>query len=354
MKMPRLLKLTPLFLGAVVLLALLVYVNIDTGTEQRQRPNRQAPVLTESVVQKPFALVIEALGTANANESVVLTSQETQTVTGVLFEDGDLVEKGQLLLQLNDRAEQARLNEININLAEEKRQLDRIKGLAKSNAASQQLLDEQQAIVKSLKAQQEVAKAVLEELVVRAPFSGKLGVRKVSLGSLIRPGDEITTLDDLTTIKLDFSVSEIHLANLKEGQTVIAKSVAFPNIDFVGSILNIDSRVDPQTRSISVRALIDNKDLMLRPGMLLNINLQKQVLDTLVINESALVPEGDEQYVFVVEEDKAIKRKIEVGERKPGVVQVLNGLQIGEQIIIQGTLKVGNGSSVRVLNKGDA
>lgn len=349
--MSKFIKISPLLIGVAALVAFVVYINFPQQAQQGGRPNAgPTPVTVTPASIQSFPIIVEALGTAVANESVNITAQQAETIEKIAFEDGDIVEAGQILVELNNRAEKARVSELDINVAEANRQLKRIKNLANQSAASEQLLDEQEARVKALSAQRDVAQADLEELVIHAPFSGRLGTRMVSMGSLVRPGDIITTLDDLSVIKVDFSVSEIHFASLTKGQTIYASSVAYPGEEFVGSITNIDSRIDPVTRSIQVRAQLPNDELKMRPGMLLQINLEKRVLDALVIPESALVPEGDSQFVFVVNDaQKAVKTMVKVGERRPGSVQILEGLEPGQQVITEGTLRVLDGSNVRVL-----
>ncbi len=348
--MSKVFKLSPIFIGVVALVGFLIYINLPEQQVKNSRVAGATPVSVYKASQQAFPIVVEALGTAVANESVNVTAQRQQTVTKIMFDDGDLVKAQQPLIELNARAERARLNELNINITEAERQLERIKGLAKQSAASEQLLDEQESRVESLRAQREVAIANLQELNVRAPFAGRLGVRQVSVGSLVRPGDTITTLDDLSIMKVDFSIAENHFSSVEEGQSVSATSIAYPGEQFNGLITNIDSRINPQTRSIRVRAQIPNPDLKLRPGMLLQINLEKRVLDALVVPESAVVPQGDSQFVFVVNgEEKAIKTTVEVGERKPGWVQVVSGLNQGQKVITKGTLRVRDGSNVRVI-----
>lgn len=354
--MSKIVKFSPLLIAVLALVGFLIFINLPS---EESAPSGGAsgatPVVVQRASEEAFPIVVEALGTAVANESVNISAQRSQTVTKILFDDGDLVRAKQPLLELNNRAEEARLNELNINLTEARRQLERIKGLAKKSAASEQLLDEQESRVQGLLAQREVAKANLEDLIVSAPFSGRLGVRQVSVGSLVRPGDTITTLDDLSIMKIDFSISENHFSSIQDGQRISATSVAYPGQTFEGKITNIDSRIDPRTRSIRVRAQIPNPDLKLRPGMLLQINLEKRVLNALVVPESAIVPEADEQFVFVINDDnKAKKTKVLIGERKPGWVQITSGLEAGDKVITQGTLRVRDGSSVNVLAvKGD-
>jgi membrane fusion protein (multidrug efflux system) len=346
--------LSPPLIGVLILIGLLAYLYWPKQEEVSQRRTTVTPVLIYEVVQSEFAVVVEALGTAKANESVLLTAQNTDFVQSIEFDDGQLVKKGQLLLTLNNRQEKARVHELEINLQEAKRQLKRIADLARGNAASQQLLDEQQAKVKSIAAQKEVVEAQLAELELRAPFGGKLGIRQVSLGALVKPGDVIATLDDLQVVKVDFSIAEVHLPSIAQGQLINASSIAYPGEIFRGKIASVDSRIDPITRAVQVRATIDNEAEKLRPGMLLQILLQKQILNTLVVPEGALIPIEDKQFVFVIEDNKASKREVLVGRRKPGVAQILSGLDIGDKVVVEGTLRLQDGSEVKVLQDAGA
>ncbi|MCV2884790.1 efflux RND transporter periplasmic adaptor subunit [Aestuariibacter sp. AA17] len=341
-------KLSPMAFAVLALAGLLAYLNWPQAEAENARRGGATPVVVHDVKESEFEVIVEALGTAKANEAVTITAQKAEVVHQLHFDDGDRVEKDQLLLTLDNREENARVKELDVNLQEAKRQLKRVKDLANKSVASQQLLDEQEAKVKALKAQRDVARAKLEELNIRAPFKGKLGIRQVSVGAFVSPGDSITTLDDLSKIKVDFSISESHLPSLQIGQKVTAKTVAYPDNAFIGEIKSIDSRVDPITRSIQVRAIVDNPDYALRPGMLLQINLQKQVLNTLVVPEKALLPIEDKQFVFVIIDGKASKREVQVGKRKPGWVQIRGGLQEGEQVVVEGTLRLNDGAAVAV------
>jgi membrane fusion protein (multidrug efflux system) len=344
------LKLSPLVLAAMVAMVLLGYLYMPQETQQKQRKTTGAAVILHTAQMQDFVVVIEALGTAKANESVSLTAQKTDIVQNIQFTDGQKVAKNQLLLTLNDAEEKARLNVLDINLQEAKRQLKRLTDLARESATSEQLLDEQQAKVKAVQAQIEVVQAQLSELQVRAPFSGLLGIRQVSVGSLIRPGDVITTLDDMTVIKVDFTISESHLPSVSHGLTVTATSVAYPDEVFEGKISSINSRIDPITRAIQIRATIDNQSLKLRPGMLLQINLQQKSINTLVVPEAAILPIEDKQYVFTVKDNKSTRKEVVVGKRKIGIVQILSGIEAGEKVVIEGTLRLRDGASVKVLN----
>jgi membrane fusion protein (multidrug efflux system) len=347
------LKFSPILVAVIITASLLIYLYIPIDDAQQVRGENVTPVVIHLVQSEKFAVTVEALGTATANEAVLLTAQKSDIVQSIEFEDGDRVAKGQLLLKLSDREERARLNELEINLQEAKRQLKRVDNLAQKSVASAQLLDEQQARVNTLKAQQEAAKAQLDELELRAPFAGVLGLRRVSVGALVMPGDLIATLDDLDIVKVDFNIAESHLSSVGKGQLVRATSVAYPGEVFAGNITSINSRVDPVTRAIQIRAIIANHDLRLRPGMLLQINLEKQILDTLVVPEGALVPIEDKQFVFVVTDNKASRKEVKVGRRKPGIAQILSGIEAGDSVVIEGSLRLREGSVVNVLNAPD-
>lgn len=334
----------------VLLVALLGYLSIPEPEASKSRGSKTTPVRVLDVTEQALPLVVEGLGTTRANEAVVITAQETDFVSEILFQDGEHVSANQLLLKLNSREEAARVHELQINLQEAKRQLVRIQDLARENATSKQLLDEQQANADALEAQLEVAKAQLADREVRAPFAGVLGIRNVSVGALIRPGDQITTLDDLHLIKIDFSIAEAHLPSVVVGQEVEARSVAYPDMVFEGKILSIGSRVDPATRSVPILAGISNPDFKLRPGMFLQVIVEKRVVNALVIPETALVPVDDKQFVYVINADsKAEQREVVIGERKPGLIQIVQGLNQGERVVVEGTLRLQDGSDVKIL-----
>jgi membrane fusion protein (multidrug efflux system) len=178
-----------------------------------------------------------------------------------------------------------------------------------------------------------------------------VGLRRVSVGTLISPGDVITTLDDTSVIKLDFAVPENFLASLREGLTIRATAPAFPGRTFAGSVSSIDSRVDIATRSVTVRALLTNEDGALKPGMFLNVSLANDEREALVIPEEALTPEAERQYVFVVTDGKVSRREVRIGGRRPGSVEILAGVVAGERVIVEGTQKVRDGAMVRATER---
>jgi membrane fusion protein (multidrug efflux system) len=344
------LKVSPLLISVVLCFGLVVYLYLPKDMSEQVKQANITLVKVHRTIEEEFEVVVEALGTGRANESVLITTQTSDIVQKINFDDGDRVKAGQVLLTLIDLEEKARLAALDVDLQEANRQLKRIANLAKKNVASEQLLDEQQAEVNALRAEMNVLKTQMRALEVRAPFDGLLGLRKVSVGALVRPGDAITTLDDLSIIKVDFNIAEVHLPSVAIGQNIRATSIAYPDEIFEGKIVSIGSRVDPATRAIQIRANINNQNFKLRPGMLLQINLQKKMLITLTLPEASLVPVEDKHFVFVVNDAAVTRKQVTIGLRKPGKVQIISGLKEGERVVIEGALKLRDGSKVKVLN----
>lgn len=342
---------TPISIVVVILAALVAYVFfIAEHEEGSDNENSQAvPVRVQVAEESEFRDVIEALGTAKANESVVITAQSQELVESIYFDDGDMVDKGQVLVELDSREERARVEELRFRLEEARRQYGRLQNLARENVASRQQLEEQDVLVKEITALLEVSETQLAKMKIIAPFSGRLGLRQVSLGALVGPGDEITTLDDVSPIKVDFNVPELYFASLQEGQRVITRTAAYPGEQFEGEIRSIDSRIDPLTRSILVRATIDNEDGRLRPGMLVRVTLLRSVDTTMVLPEKALIPIRDRQYVYVIDENnRAVQTEVTVGRRKPGVVEITSGITDGDRVVVEGIVRLRDGVPVNI------
>ena len=308
-------------------------------------------VRVSTVSREVFVDRVESVGTAGANESVNLTPKISDTISRIAFEEGALVNQGEILVELTNTSEATRLAEAQSTADEAARQYERLQSLLVDNLISSSDLDTARTRAETAQARLEGVIVAMDNHLIRAPFSGILGFRNVSDGSLVTPNTVITTLDDISTIKLDFTIAEVYLAQLKVGQLVNAKSIVYPDYNFEGVVQVIGSRIDPVTRSVQVRAHIDNSSGVLRPGMLLTVSLALNESDSLVLEEAALIPSGGRQYVFVVN-DEDIVRQVEVliGRRQPGKVEVLGGLQIGDRVVVEGMAQLRPGQSVRVLN----
>lgn len=306
-------------------------------------------VVVVPVRQVVFADTIEGLGTVTANESVALTATVTETVSAIHFDDGDRVSKGQLLVELSSREEHAQLEEARATVGEAHRQYQRIKSLAARGTAARSLLDERQREWETARARLAAIESRLADRLIRAPFAGIVGLRDLSVGALVEPGDLITTLDDDGVVKLDFPVAATYLDLLRPGLTVTASSRAFAGRSFVGTIKAVNSRVDPVSRSVRVRAMLPNPERLLKPGMLVNVVLQQEPRKTLLVPEEALLPLGEQQFVFVVNADNRVdKREVHIGGRRPGQVEVLQGLAANEQVVTHGHMQLRPGQTVEV------
>lgn len=320
-----------------------------------KRGRGAGPVMVEAAEVREAVLVdsIEALGTTVANESVTLTAKVTDTVGKVHFEDGQFVETGAVLVELTNEEEQALLAEARANLRDAENQRNRLRDLRTQNLVAASSLDEAEARVEAARARLNTIVARLKDRLIRAPFAGLLGFRQVSEGTLITPGTAVTTLDDISVIKLDFTVPETALATLAAGQKITAQSAAYGDRAFEGTVSSVGSRVDPVTRAVVVRALIDNEARALRPGMLMTVQLVTRERTTLVVPESAVVQVGDEAYVFAINGDLTVARKVIVtGVRRRGLVEVLDGLEQGARVVSEGVIKVREGAEVRLSGEG--
>lgn len=310
-------------------------------------PDAVIGVVTDAARHEEFAYEVEALGTAHANEAVEITAKVSNLVTAIRFREGQQVRRGATLVELDSVQAGADLAVARAALSETRSQYKRSQELYATQALSQSQLDQLEATLLANQARVTFAESKLSDTVIRAPFDGRTGLRRVSVGSLISPGTLITTLDDTRIIKLDFAVPETFISIIKEGLPVTARSIAFPNHDFKGTIVSIDSRLDPTTRAITVRAELPNPDGKLKPGMFLNVRLQEERGQVLMIPEQALVPEEGRQFVFLVSDEHAHKRQVSIGRRKPGKVEIISGLAPGDQIVVEGTQKVRDGARVR-------
>ncbi len=321
--------------------------NVASASKPRERPPQG--VVAAGIEVKSLPRVITAVGTARANESVDITSKVTAKIEDVNFSEGQTVKAGDLLIQLDDTELRANLAESEAERDNSQKLYDRaLKLYATKNTPKAQvdlLLSELQAGEAKILAD----KARINDHKIRAPFSGKLGLREVSVGSLIRPGDMITTLDDTSVIKIDFDLPESFLAEVGANQAFSAISVAYPDRVFEGTVETIATRIDPVTRAVRIRGLVPNEDGLLKPGMFLRINLQVTVDDNvLMIAEEALVTTATGHYVFSIEDNTANRTPVEIGRRLKGLVEIVEGLDQDDIVVVEGLQKVRNGASVAV------
>jgi membrane fusion protein (multidrug efflux system) len=305
------------------------------------------PVITAAARVEPMGIEIEAVGTTQANESVQVTSKASNTVTAIRFKEGEVVERGSILVEMDDTQARASLAEAEAALARSKSQFDRSRDLESRQAISMADLEQVEASLKGDQARVAAAQARLDDTVIRASFKGQTGFRHVSVGSFVSPGTMITTLDDTSLVKLDFTVPETYLFVLRRGLVVSAVATGLPDRTFTGEVTNIDSRVDPVTRSIIVRADLPNPDGVLRQGMFMTVTLRADVEPTLLVPEAAIVPERGHTYVFLVHDGVVERREVRTGKRRPGDVEIVSGLAEHDRVVVDGTQNVREGSHVQ-------
>ncbi len=310
----------------------------------------QPPATVTTLQVKPvrWSDELKALGTANARESVTLTASVSQTIASVEFDSGQYVKKGQPLVTLVQGQQAANVAQAQAQLRNAEQLYERNRKLADQQLISRADLDTQRSALEAARAQVATQRATVADRVIRAPFSGVLGLRLVSAGSLVTPGTPITTLDDVSLIKLDFTFPESALSQLAIGQRVNARSEAWPDETFTGTVASIDSRVDPVSRAVTVRAEIPNPDGRLRPGMLLDVGVERAARDTLAIPELALQQNGTVASVYRVEPGNQVKEvPVKIGSRRFGEVEIVSGLKPGDRIVVEGTVKLRDGAKIK-------
>jgi membrane fusion protein, multidrug efflux system len=325
-------------------------------------PGGQAPVV--EVLPVTVGVITEraeAVGTARAFESVVINAKVAGIIEAISFNEGANVQSGQELLRLDGAERQADWQAAKAAITQEeakrnelRTKLDRAIALRRTGAGTEALVDDLTAQIKTADsaiqnaiARERSATARMNDMVVRAPFSGRVGIRNVSVGSFLQTSTNITTLDDISKVRLDFSVPENLLSRIQQGAVVRASSIAFGPKAFSGTVAVVDTRIDPITRSVKLTAIVENPDLQLRPGMFLNVSLEvAKRPEALLINEEAIVGEGPLQVAFAVVDNKIERRVLKVGQREDGKVEILEGVKRGEQIVVRGIQRVRAGITV--------
>ncbi len=341
-----------------LLVTLLIAAALALSAAGSSAAREPTPIIAAEAKVKTLYDRVEALGTLRANETVEITASVTDTITAINFTDGQAVAKGDILVEMTSSEEHAQLEEEVSRRQEAQKRYDRVVSLVARGAASQAQLDERKREIETAGARLRAIESRLQDRLIKAPFSGVVGLRNISLGALVEPGDVITTLDDVSAMKLDFNVPSIYLADLKKGTVVEASSPAFPGRQFTGAVSSIDSRVDPVTRAIVVRAVIDNTDGLLKPGLLMSVELLKNKRDVLVIPEEALIPTGDKNVVLLIDESSsppiARQRDVVIGARRVGEVEIIDGLRPRDKLITHGTLKVRPGQEISIRGMDEA
>jgi membrane fusion protein (multidrug efflux system) len=348
--------------------ALVMLMSVMPLSVQARPGAGPVPVIVSVVQPESFMDQLQALGTTRANETVVITADTTEKITALHFTEGQNVAVGDLLVTLDQRQELAQLRAAKAQLAEAEAAYQRAKNLRKRSAVSAATLQERLAEKTRNEVQVDVIEARLAELRIQAPFAGRIGLRQVSIGALVKPGDPITTLDDLSQIKVDFQMPSRYLSLLKPGLAIKGSVVAFADQTFEGEVNSIDTQIDPATRTVRLRAVIPNPERLLKPGLLMRVTLTHSPRQALLIPEEALVKRGEQNFVFRVlpqepsgdsAQAKAAHRverqAVTLGARVAGRVELIQGVEAGDQLVVHGVNKLRPGAEVtiRAVEKAD-
>ena len=304
-----------------------------------------SPVRATTVVDRA-----ESVGTVRSRDAVVITTKVAGMVTNIRFQEGQRVREGDQLVDLDAAALRAELDQARALFDDARSQLVRARGLQPGQTIAAQRLETLEALTRQAEGRVRQAEARLQEMRVLAPFDGRVGLRQVSLGALIQPGTVVTTLDDISRVRVEFSVPEVNIARVRQGSSVVARSSAFGDRRFDGRVAVIDTRIDTATRTMRVISEFDNPDEILKPGLFMTVEVEMERRENaLVVAEEALDPIGDRNFVYVIRDNRARRVEVRLGQRLRGEVEVLSGLAAGDPVVVRGIQRLRNDAPVRVV-----
>jgi membrane fusion protein, multidrug efflux system len=308
-----------------------------------------AVVEAVSVTVAPLAQTITAVGSLRSDEAVIIRPEVSGRISEIGFKEGQRVAKGSVILKLDAAVQRAELQQADANLSLAKSRIERARDLHAKGFISSQARDEAESNYKVAQASYELSAARLTKLDIRAPFNGIAGLRQVSVGDYVREGQDIVNIEEIDPLKVDFRVPEIFFKQVTNGQALQVSLDAFPNRTFNGRVFAINPLVDANGRSIVVRATVANTDARLRPGMFARVRLiTNDRADGMTIPEQALIPSGDDFFVFRVVDGRAVRGKVEIGQRNAGIVEIVRGLEKTDAVVIAGQNKIRDGAPVKV------
>lgn len=307
------------------------------------------PVQVARVYLGTVSTVVDTVGSLQADESVIIRSEATGRVTGIHFTEGRRVVQGDLLVTIDPAEYLAQRDQVAATVTLNQLNFDRAKQLFEDHVISPQAFDEIGAKLHESQANLAFVQERLNKTSIRAPFAGCIGFRRISPGDYVQPGQEIVNLERIDPVKVDFRVSEVFLSRTMLGQTVTVRLDAYPDKSFTGRIYAIDPLLDEANRTIKLRARIANPVNELRPGMFAHVNLiLDQRANAILIPEQAVVPMGEETFVYRIADGKAILAKVVTGQRRPGEVEIVKGLGPGDTVVTDGQMRLRDGSPVTI------
>jgi len=320
----------------------------------RPAPRQNSPVVVETSATRLGTVteIVTAVGSTRAARSVQIVSSTSGLVTRMTFETGQRVPADAVLVELDSASEQAAVREAESELANLRAQMTRAESLRARNLLSAADLDELRARRGMAEARLEAARSQWQKRIVRAPFSGVVGLRNISLGAYVDSSTVLTTLDDRETLELEFRIPERYFNAVKAGQTVAATSRAFPGRTFSGAVRAVDTRIEPTTRAFRVRAELPNADALLPDGLFMAVQLiVAERHDAVLVPEEAVITEGGQSYVYVVEAGAAMRTIITLGQRRDAAVEVLAGLAPEVEVVTKGQQSLRDKAPIRAIGQ---
>ncbi|MBT4880657.1 MAG: efflux RND transporter periplasmic adaptor subunit [Alphaproteobacteria bacterium] len=322
----------------------------EESAAQKAAGPRPVVVEAEPVTVRKFATRVKAVGTLTSNESVVIRPEVEGRISKILFKGGTPVKMGDPLIQLDEGLSKAKLSVTNARLKAAKAEYNRLSALAEQKYVKMSDYEKALAQYRVSEAEQEEAEIRLSQTILKAPFEGVVGLKDVSIGHYVRPGEDLLNLEDVDPIKVDFQIGEIFLQKLKVGQQISAKVDGFPWDNFTGVIEGISPKVDPVSHSIRVRASIDNPEHKLRSGLFAALTLTlKENEDAIMVPEIAVEFKEGENVVFRVINGTAVRTPVTLGGREGGLVEIEDGLMSWDTVVTAGAMKVVDGIPVEVI-----
>ncbi len=309
-------------------------------------------IMVESIVVHPTRLrsTVRAVGTILADASAILRAEVPGQIVGLHFDDGARIAAGDELFSIEATVLEAERNEARANVEQSEAAYNRAKELIDDKLISDTDFDTARASYNVSVARLLSSEARLSKTVIRAPFDGFVGLRRINIGDYATIGQELVDVVSLDPLRVEFSVPETLLARLKPGQEVDVTVGSYPDETFFGVITAVAPQIDVAGHSVTLRAELQNPDLKLRPGLFAEVSVTLQVKpDALLVPEQAIWPIGNDKTVFVVVEGKARQRIVQIGERQPGQVEIVEGLAPGDEVVTAGQMKIFDGAAVRTV-----
>ena len=304
-------------------------------------------IKTTNVKKKKLSDQLNLTGTLKANENVDITSVVSEKIKEIKFKEGSFVKKNQILVELENNEEKALLKQVEAELDEAKLNFTRTMKLVEEGNASQAMLDKRLKEKRKYEGQYEEVVAKINDRIIKTPFDGMISTKNFSVGSFVKPGDVITSLYDIQKIKVDLYIPEIYSQKIKNNQTFKLSILSDDDVTYGGKIYAIDPFINKKTRNFKASGIIDKNDkLILRPGMMAEINIFLDERNVFTVPEGSIIQENEKTFVYLIKDSSSYKKEVKIGKRKKGLVEIVKGLNTGDKVVYEGTNKIKDGSKI--------